>query len=226
MVDADLEKRVAGEAAAQFIEDGMDVGLGTGSTVAYLLDAVGKRVVDGLSIRTVVTSEWTAARSRELGIPVIPPDEISRLDIAIDGADEVDQNFAMIKGGGGALLREKIVLNAADQHVIIVDSSKWVDCLGDFGLPIEIIPFGENLAMAAITELGAKVTLRERDGSVFVSDNGNHIVDCDFGDITDPAGLDRALLAIPGVVETGLFVGLLDQLVVGRGDTAEIVNAG
>lgn len=204
----------------------MDVGLGTGSTVAYLLDAVGKRVVDGLSIRTVVTSEWTAERSRALGIPVIEPADIKRLDIAIDGADEVDKNFAMIKGGGGALLREKIVLNAADRHVIIVDSSKWVDCLGDFGLPVEVVPFGCNLTIAAVTALGAEVDLRQRDGATFVTDNGNYVLDCAFGDIADPAALDRQLQVLPGVAETGLFVGLLDTLVVGRGDQAEIISAG
>lgn len=224
MTDVEQEKRAAGYAAADCLEDGMDVGLGTGSTVTHLLDAVGERVAAGLKIRTVVTSEWTAVRSLKLGITVIPPEEISHLDIAIDGADEVDREFAMIKGGGGALLREKIILSAADRQVIIVDSSKWVDCLGAFPLPVEIVPFGGNLAKAAVAALGAEVQFRESNGKPVVTDNGNHVLDCAFGEISDPATLDRQLQQIPGVVETGLFIGLLDQLIIGRGEQAEIID--
>lgn len=220
MADQDQEKKLAGEAAALLIEDGTTIGLGSGSTVVYFLEALGRRVKGGLSVCGVATSKGTETIARAQGVEIIDPADINELDAAVDGADEVDRNFAMIKGGGGALLREKIVLTAAKRRIIIIDASKRVETLGAFRLPVEVTPFGHHLAAAAIDALGAPVSLRQGQGAPFVTDNGNHVLDCGFSEITDPTGLDQLLQIIPGVVETGLFVGLVTDLIIGQGDQA------
>ena len=216
--NADQEKKLAGEAAAALVEDGMDLGLGSGSTVEHFVRALGVRVADGLTLRGVATSTGTEALARSFGITIIDPADIEALDMAIDGADEVDGKYRMIKGGGAALLREKIVLNAAKRRVIIADSSKQVATLGKFPLPVEVVTYGYTLAAAAIAAMGCAVTLRQAGDKPLLTDNGNYVLDCAFGAIKDPEGLELKIQSIPGVVETGLFIGLLDELIIGEGD--------
>lgn len=230
----DRAKRAAALRAAEMVEDGMKLGLGTGSTAAFLVRRLGERVRDeGLRVVAVATSERTASLAREVGIGVVALDEAGWLDLTIDGADEVDGSFRLIKGGGGALLREKIVAAASDRMVVIADEGKRVGTLGAFPLPVEVIPFGWRTTQGIIErELGSLdvdgrgTALRVRGGEVFVTDQGNHILDLSLGRIGDPEGLAVALNAIPGVVENGLFLGLCRTLVLGREDgTAEVVEA-
>ncbi|NRA30053.1 MAG: ribose-5-phosphate isomerase RpiA [Parvularculaceae bacterium] len=212
----ELKKRAALK-ALDMVQDGMRLGLGTGSTAKFFLEALGERVRGGLDVCGVPTSNGTALLARRLDIPLLDPAETTRLDLAIDGADEVTARGEMIKGGGGAMLREKIVAQAADRFVLIADASKRVDVLGAFPLPVEIIPFGFALtvrqireALAGIGMAGAPVRLRpSADGQGFAeSDNGNLIADLEIGRINDPEAFDTTLTMIPGVVTTGLFIGL------------------
>lgn len=208
-------KRAAGRAAADLIPDGADVGLGTGSTVAFVLERLAERVAQGLRVRGVPTSEDTARKARALGITLISLDDVDGLAMTIDGADELDRDKHMIKGGGGALLREKIVAAASREMVVVVSRNKLVDRLGAFRVPVETLAFGRRQVMVAVQRLGGRATLRARDGKPVVTDNGNLILDCDFGLIADPARLERDLDAIPGVVETGLFIGMAGRVFVG-----------
>jgi len=215
----EVGKAQAGTAAANMVEDGMRLGLGTGSTAEWLLRALAARVQAGLRIVAVPTSERTARLARELGIPLTTLEETPELDLAIDGADEISPDFELIKGGGGALLREKIVASAARRFVVIADASKCVERLGAFALPVEVVGFARPVVARRIAALGAKVRLRQAaDGAAFLTDEGNPILDCAFGRIVDPPTLARALSAIPGVVEHGLFVGMADEVVIGHPD--------
>jgi ribose 5-phosphate isomerase A len=215
-------KEAAGRAAAEQVRDGMTVGLGTGSTVLFTLQRLAERIrTEHLTLRGVPTSLDTEGKARALGIPLATLDEVEKLDLTIDGADEIDARFDMIKGGGGALLREKVVASLTRREVIVVDAAKVVARLGvRFPLPVEVVPFARAPVARRIARLGASWTLRMRDGAEPVlTDNGNEILDCRFtGGIADPAGLERALDEIPGVVESGLFVGLAHVLVVGHDD--------
>lgn len=213
----DDEKRIAGAAAADLVEEGMVLGLGTGSTVECLLAALGAKVKAGMRVRGVPTSERTAKVCHQLGIEVLDFASVDTLDLAIDGADEIDGNFQMIKGGGGALLREKIVAAAAKQVAIMVDSSKVVDVLGAFPLPVEIVRFGYQTVERKIRDRGYDFTLRHAGDNPFVTDNGNFILDIKMGQIPRPAALHDELKAIPGVVDTGLFIDLCHVLVIGQG---------
>jgi ribose 5-phosphate isomerase A len=225
MADANREKQAAAEEAAKRVEDGMTVGLGTGSTAAKFLDALVPRLAGGLSIAGVPTSEATARHALRLGIELIELDHPDGIDLAVDGADETDETLGMIKGGGGALLREKIVLSSARRRVIIVDSSKLVAGLGAFPLPVEITPFGHLRTLRRLAATGADAALRRAaDGAPFVSDGGNYIADCGYGAIGDPAALEAELAAIPGVVETGLFLGLVDELIIGEGARTRVLR--
>jgi len=219
-------KRAAGRRAAEFVSTGQNVGLGTGSTVFFTLERLGERIRDeGLAIRGVPTSIDTQTKAKEFGIPLATLDEIERLDVTIDGADEIDGNFAMIKGGGGALLREKVVASVTDHVVIIVGPDKVVDRLGTtFDLPVEVVPFARAVVERAIRGLGGEPAVRERDGAIYLTDNGNEILDVHFTDgIEDAAALELALDAVPGVVESGLFIGLARTLVIGQDDgTADV----
>ncbi len=209
-------KRVAAEAALEFIRDGNVVGLGTGSTVRYLLLALGERVRQGLQIKGVPTSQATAEFAGTLGIPLLPYDESWTIDVTIDGADQVDPHYNLIKGGGGALLREKIVAAAARHFVVIVDAGKRSPVLGHpMPLPVEVIPFGWRSTARLIKELGWEGALRTRNGEVFRTDSGNYILDVPIDRIDSPAELETRLNRIPGVVENGLFVGRTGTLIVG-----------
>jgi ribose 5-phosphate isomerase A len=214
-------KEVAGRRAAEFVEDGMTVGLGTGSTVHFALLRLAERARAGeLRIRGVPTSLDTERKAREWGIPLVTLDDVAHIDLTIDGADEIDPDFQMTKGGGGALLREKVVAALSRREVIVVSEEKLVARLGtSFPLPVELVPFARAPVERALRRLDAAPALRLRAGEPYVTDNGNWIVDCRFErGIVDARALELALARIPGVVESGLFVDLAHVLVVGRRD--------
>ncbi len=219
-------KEAAGNRAAEFVEDGMIVGLGSGSTAQCAIAAIGRRVSAGLRIRTVATSVASAEQAQALGIPLFDVDEVDHVDLTIDGADEIDGDFNMIKGGGGALLREKIVASITTKEVIVADPSKVVGVLGQrFALPVEVAQFGHKTTSRRLAEVGSEPRLRLVDGTPYLTDNGNFIYDCHWPNgIVDAAGTEACLAAIPGVVENGLFVGLAHVLVVGHeAGRAEVV---
>ena len=217
------EKKAAARRSVDFVSDGQVVGLGTGSTAAYAVRFLAERVAAGLKIRGIPTSSATRDLASQLGIPLTTFGEHPDIDITIDGADEVSPALDLIKGGGGALLREKIVASASRKVIIIADSAKEVPVLGSFPLAVEVIPFAEELIAGRIASLGASVILRkDRAGKPFITDEGHHILDCSFGRIPDPAGLAGRLDAMPGVVEHGLFIGLADVVLIGKG--AEVVE--
>ncbi|MEM6277330.1 MAG: ribose-5-phosphate isomerase RpiA [Pseudomonadota bacterium] len=222
----DKAKFVAAKRAADYVESGMKVGLGTGSTAAWLVRCLGEMVrEDGLRIKGVPTSARTAALARDVGIDVISLDEARWLDITIDGADEFDTDLNLIKGGGGALLQEKIVATASDQMLVIADITKQVDTLGAFPLPVEVIPFGWQTTKALIEELltamdvlGQRTSLRMNGDAPFVTDEGNHILDLHLNRIGSARQLSLSMNQIPGVVENGLFMDICDVVVIGHGD--------
>jgi ribose 5-phosphate isomerase A len=213
----DQEKHATGVAAAGFVRDGDVVGLGTGSTAFYAVQVLGERVQAGLKIRGIPTSSKTRDQAISLGIPLTTFDEVQQIDVTIDGADEFDPNLQLIKGGGGALLREKIVASASRQFVVITDSSKQVPVLGKFPLPVEVIAFAEALVAKKIMALGASVKIRQLNGVPFVTDEGHHILDCSFGQIPDPPALARKLSDIPGIVEHGLFIDMASVVLLASG---------
>ena len=219
------EKQAAGRAAAKLVRDGDVVGLGTGSTAYFAVVALGERVRAGLKIVGIPTSVKTGDLARQLGIPLTTLDETPQIDITLDGADEVDPKLNLIKGGGGALLREKVIATATKNMVVVVDSSKVVSVLGKFPLPIEVISFARTVVENKIVSLGASPKLRTKtDGSPYLTDNGNQILDCSFGQIADPAALAQILSDTPGIVEHGLFIGLAKVALVGRGDAVEEIR--
>ncbi|WP_426454412.1 ribose-5-phosphate isomerase RpiA [Paenibacillus sp. S-38] len=208
-------KQAAAEKAVEYIKDGMIVGLGTGSTAYFAIRRIAERVKEGLKLRAVASSRHSEELAREWGIPLVSFSEIEAIDVTIDGADEADGEANLIKGGGGALLREKILAHHSRRMIVIVDESKRVERLGAFPLPVEIVPFAENLTLRSLKELGTEPVLREKDGELFRTDNGNLIADCRFGVIADAAELERRLNLIPGVVENGLFVRMAHTVVTG-----------
>lgn len=226
MAELEAEKALAASRAIQEVSDGMIVGLGTGSTTGYAIRELGRRVqADGLSITAVATSDATRRLAESVGIAITPFDAISRLDLVIDGADEVDPYLRAIKGGGGALLREKVAAAAADRTIIIVDSSKPVARLGRFHLPVEVLPFAGAFARRRLKELGAPVTIRlATDGTPILTDQGNLICTVALGGIDDPVSTALKIDAIPGVLEHGLFLDEIDLLIVARGDQTEILS--
>jgi ribose 5-phosphate isomerase A len=231
-MNSDDLKRQAAERALDLIEPGMRVGLGTGSTAAKLVELLGAKVKSGFDVLCVPTSEATAAQARTLGIPLTTLDDTPELDLTIDGADELDAALRLIKGGGGALLREKIVACASDRMVVIADAAKEVTTLGRFPLPIEVVRFGlaatRNMIVDMAAEAGCagEIALRMgADGKPYLTDSGNFIVDCRFGAIPDPEALDAVLHDIPGVVEHGLFVGIADTAIIARPTGVVLIEA-
>lgn len=223
---ADKAKFAAAKRAADYVENGMQVGLGTGSTAAWLVKCLGNMVRDeGLKIRGVPTSTRTATLAREVGIEVITLDEAGWLDLTIDGADEFDSDLNLIKGGGGALLQEKIVASASDRMLVIADADKKVATLGAFPLPVEVIGFGLQTTRKLIEEAlvsmavkGRATSLRMDGDSPFVTDEGNHILDLHLNEIGDARAMAMMLNQIPGVVENGLFIDICDHVIVGHSD--------
>lgn len=212
-------KQKVGTYAAGMVQQGMNIGIGTGSTVYWFILALGERIRSGLSLQGVPTSLQSARLASENGIGVLELNEVDHLDLTIDGADEIDPRFQLIKGGGAALLREKMVAAASGRMLVIADERKWVKTLGAFPLPIEVIPFGWKQVQKRILDLGCpSVVLRLRDGKPLVTDQGHYLLDCHFGKINHPAGLDLDLHRIPGMVETGLFIGMATSVLIGYAD--------
>jgi ribose 5-phosphate isomerase A len=217
------EKEAAARASLRFVKDGHVVGLGTGSTAAYFIQLLGEQVKKGLRIRGIPSSDRSREQAAELGIPLTTLDECQQIDVTVDGADEVDPQMRLIKGGGGALLREKIVASATKQYVIITDATKRVPVLGKFPLPVEVIKFAQALITKRIEALGAKVILRKNaDGTPYLTDENDYILDCHFGQIRGADGLANKLSDMPGVVEHGLFIGMASVVLVANG--SEIVE--
>jgi ribose 5-phosphate isomerase A len=232
MIDpADAAKRLAAARALELVHSGMRLGLGTGSTAAHFVALLGERVAQGLKIVGVPTSEQTRAQAERLNIPLSTLDETPELDLTIDGADEFDPSLRLIKGGGAALLREKIVAAASLRMVVVTDRSKQVATLGRYPLPVEVDRFGLEstrrhvLRVAAETGCAGEVSVRlDERGHVLVTDGGHPILDCAFGSIPDPEALARGLNAIPGVVEHGLFIGLAKAIIVADADGVEVIG--
>jgi len=208
-------KQITGEKAAEYVKDGMIIGLGTGSTAYYAVKKIGEMVRSGLKVKAVPTSRETAELAEAEGIELIELAEVDKLDLTIDGADEVDKDFNLTKGGGGALLREKIVASATDKLIIIVDESKLVEKLGEFPLAVEITPFSWQYTKKMVDKFYCSSQIRKNDGQIYVTDNGNYIIDCDFGVIENPLKLTEELNKIPGVVENGIFAEMAEIVIVG-----------
>jgi ribose 5-phosphate isomerase A len=228
----DALKVVAAERALTFVEPGMRLGLGTGSTAAKFVDALGRKVAAGLDVVCVATSEATQVQAEKLGIRMSSLDETPFLDLTVDGADEIDGELRLIKGGGGALLREKIVATASGRMIVIADASKKVEILGAFPLPLEVVSFGltatRNMITALAADLGCEGEIKVRmleGGKPYTTDSGNLILDCHFGHIDDPDELDEALKLIPGVVENGLFIGIADLAIIAGTDGVMLLGA-
>jgi ribose 5-phosphate isomerase A len=219
----DQEKEAAARASLEFVKNGQVVGLGTGSTAAYFIRLLGAEVKNGLRIRGIPSSDRSREQAAGLGIPLITLDECQEIDVTVDGADEVDPQLRLIKGGGGALLREKIVASASRQLVIVADATKRVSVLGKFPLPVEVIKFAQAVVRKKIEALGAAVEMRMgTDGKPYLTDENNYILDCRFGQIPDADGLARRLSDMPGVVEHGLFIGMANVVLVANG--SEVVE--
>ena len=218
------EKRMAGIKAADYIKDNMIVGLGTGSTVYYLIEQVGRLVKQGLNIKAVPTSRRTSSLAKKFNIPEIAIDEVAKIDLAIDGVDEIDKHFNAIKGGGGALFREKIVSKIANKVIWIMDSSKMVDTIGTFPLPVEILPYGFTHIIRKLEVLSFHPTLRMNSDTPYMTDNNNYIVDLHLGKSFDIEYVSEKLKSISGVLETGLFLNSCDKIIVGINNEARVIE--
>ena len=219
---AEDEKKLAGEAAVSLVKDGMVVGLGTGSTVRYFIEGVARKVAKGLKVTGIPTSMQTEKIAKKAGIKTATLQEHIELDLGVDGADEVDPKLNLIKGMGGALFREKIVARAAKHFIVVVDSSKLVSLLGEkTPVPVEVHIFGWKATMEWLRSMGCTPSLRKSGQNPYLTDNGNFIIDCRFESIGDPAGLESDLNNIPGVVENGIFTGIVSQLIVAKGRSVE-----
>jgi ribose 5-phosphate isomerase A len=230
-MDSDNWKRLAAARALEFVKPGMKLGLGTGSTARHFVELLGEKVAGGMKVVGVPTSEATRAQAEACKIPLTTLDAVDRLDLTVDGADELDGALNLIKGGGGALLREKIVAAASDRMIVIADDTKWVDVLGRYPLPIEVIPFGlaatQRAMAAAFAQSGVsgQMGLRKgQDGHVFVTDGGHWIIDAHLGRIADAPRLAGLLSPIPGVVEHGLFIGLASTAILAGAQGIRVVE--
>jgi ribose 5-phosphate isomerase A len=218
------EKQIAAEYAVDYIEDGMIIGLGTGSTVAFMLNKLSQRIKKGLNITAVSTSAATAKLATTLSIKISKINEIDEIDLTIDGADEVDENLNGIKGGGGALLYEKIVASISNKNIWIVDSTKLVKTLGKFPLPVEVVQYGSSHLFKEFDKKGYKPAFRDTGKNRLVTDNNNNIIDLRIDKIDDPSALDIKLKSYPGVVETGLFYNIADLVIAGVGESVKVIN--
>jgi ribose 5-phosphate isomerase A len=218
------EKQLAAEKSIEFVKDGMTLGLGTGSTVFFLVNKLGEMVKHGLKVKCVSTSNQTSALAKGLGIKIVNLNEVDKIDLTIDGADEVDKNLNGIKGGGGALLYEKIVAAASQKVIWILDSSKYVGKLGKFPLPIEVIPFGSNHLLKRFMDSGYKPAIRKNGNDIYITDSGNRIIDLHLNEIEDSLKLEQEIKLIPGVVEVGLFNNIVNMVIVGKENSTEIVS--
>ncbi len=211
-------KKIAAERAVEYVKDGMWVGLGTGSTALWAIRAIAQKVQEGMQIKAIATSKQSELLALELGVQIFTFADTDHLDITIDGADEVDDNLDLIKGGGGALLREKIVGSATNFYIIIADENKRVKILGSFPLPVEVVKFGYQQTVKLLEKLGCTTRLRKTEAEPFITDNGNYIFDCSFGAIPNPKSLHQEINAIPGVVDNGLFIDMADVVIIGKSD--------
>lgn len=212
------EKLAAAMAAVKYVNDGDIVGLGTGSTATIAIEQLGKKVKEGLKIKAVASSIRTEQLARSFGIEILDPGSLSAIDISIDGADEFTESLDLIKGGGGALFREKIMATLSKNTIIVTDASKKVKKLGAFTVPVEVIPLAYQYVYDQISKLGGKSVLRKAESKQYVTDNGNYIIDADFGLIENPAELNSTLNQINGVLTSGLFVGLTSKVIMSQGN--------
>jgi ribose 5-phosphate isomerase A len=221
----DLKKK-AGVEAVKYVKDGDIVGLGTGTTVYFSILELARLVKEGLDIIGIPTSIETEKLAKSQGINIQNIDEYPEIDVSIDGADEVDKNLNLIKGGGGALLKEKIVASASEKRIIVVHEEKYVEMLGrSFALPVEVIKFGAIKTMINLEKLGCSAKIRKMKNEKFLTDNGNYIIDCKFEKIENPSSLSQNINMIPGVVENGLFVNMVEKLVIGRKNSVETIDS-
>jgi ribose 5-phosphate isomerase A len=230
-MNSEAQKRAAAARAVEFVRPGMRLGLGTGSTARHFVELVGERVRAGLKVIAVPTSQATQADAERWGIPLTTLDETPELDLTVDGADEIAPDLSLIKGGGGALLREKIVAVASARMIVIADHSKWVPQLGRFPLPVEVAPFGFGAtqraiekAIAALRQSGILTLRQGKNGHAFVTDGGHWIIDVALGKIDDPPAMAHALSGIPGVMEHGLFIGLAQTVILAGADGVKVVE--
>jgi ribose 5-phosphate isomerase A len=221
---SDPRKIAAGKKAAEFVKDGMTLGLGSGSTVYWLLKELGELVAKGLDIKGIPSSKRTEGWAKEFKIPLTDFSQVQTLDLAIDGADEIDPDFHLTKGGGGSLLREKLVNVAAKHLIIIADESKMVTQLGKFPLPVEVVPFGWEVTAQRIAALGAQPQIRKSEDALFVTNNGNYILDCAFESIKNPEKLHQQLKLLLGVVETGLFINMTDTIIIAGENEVKVIH--
>jgi ribose 5-phosphate isomerase A len=218
------EKIAAAAKAVEYIENGMTIGLGTGSTVKFLLDSIAKKTENGLEVTAVSTSSQTTGIAESLGIKIMKLNDVDKIDLTIDGADEVDLNLIGIKGGGGALLYEKIVASISEKNIWIVDSTKLANRLGKFPLPVEVVPFGSEHIFKTLNSRGFNPRFRMQGGSYFITDGNHYIIDLQLGVIQNISSLNNELLSITGIVETGLFINICDVLIVGEDNHCKILT--
>lgn len=218
------QKKIAGEKAAEYIKDGMVVGLGTGSTAKFMVDKVGEMVKNGLKIQAIPTSKATEQQARELGIPLLSIDEVDHIDLDIDGVDEIDSEFNATKGGGGALFREKVVADLAKEVIWIMDESKLVDSIGAFPLPLEVLPYGYKIVFKKMEDFGYNPKMRMNGDDLFVTDNGNYIIDLCIGAPADIEDIRQKVNSVVGVLETGQFLKMCKRIIVGTDEGVKIIE--
>ncbi|MFD1065956.1 ribose 5-phosphate isomerase A [Oceanobacillus locisalsi] len=219
------DKQLAAEKAAEQVKDGMVLGIGSGSTVNYMLQKLAERIeTEGIQIKGIPSSKKTEKLANELGISLTTFAEHHHIDLAIDGADEIDEHFQLAKGGGGSLVREKMVDSHADYFIVIAGADKLVKRLGAFPLPVEVIPFGWEVTEKKLQELGCQTTLRYQEEKPFVSDNGNYIIDCQFKSIEEPENVHKEIKALLGVVETGIFINMVNEVIISENGKIKVVK--
>lgn len=218
------KKLNAAKKAIEYIQDGMTVGLGTGSTVEIMIEELSKKIKSGLNIKCISTSNRTTNFANKFGIIIHEFDSVAKIDLTIDGADEVDPYLRGIKGGGGALLYEKIVAYNSEKNIWIVDDSKLVNKLGSFPLPIEVVPFAARKLLLRFEKMKLNPIVRKSGNKNFITDSGHFIIDCHIGEIDDPKELEKELKMIPGVVEVGLFIDITDLVIIGYSDRVEVIE--